>query len=206
MLEYLKQINEDITQSYVSYILANYGMPTLLRAKPSNLINVNKNYIEDKIKFFHLLEKEINQFGSNQSVIYENDSMYLIMIYNSKILSRVFQQEQNKDMLTYHGYEFDEFVVEQAIDRLKKRYQEYKHGREDFPHEMGIMLGYPIEDVEDFIKNHGQNYKFCGLWKVYNDVDKAVKVFEYCRMLREDAIRIVLSGKDLNEIKTYYKI
>lgn len=37
----------------------------------------------------------------------------------------------------------------------------------DFPHEVGFFLGYPAEDVVGFIRNKGQNFKFCGRWKVY---------------------------------------
>jgi hypothetical protein len=65
--------------------------------------------------------------------------------------------------------------------------------RDDFPHEIGIFLGYPVEDVRGFVAHKGRNYKLCGYWKVYGDVEKAKKCFrrydacrEYCRALLPD--------------------
>ena len=47
----------------------------------------------------------------------------------------------------------------------------------DFPHEIGIFLGYPLADVVGFIQNHGQNFTVCGHWKVYTDPDAARQQF-----------------------------
>ena len=54
----------------------------------------------------------------------------------------------------------------------------------DFPHEIGIFLGYPTEDVEGFIAHKGEHYKLCGSWKVYGDPERAQRSFrnyERCR-------------------------
>lgn len=37
---------------------------------------------------------------------------------------------------------------------------------EDFPHEIGLFLGYPSEDVSGFIKHGAKNSKCVGTWKV----------------------------------------
>ena len=47
----------------------------------------------------------------------------------------------------------------------------------DFPHEVGIFLGYPLADVGGFIQNHGQNFTACGHWKVYTDPAAAQQQF-----------------------------
>ncbi len=44
-----------------------------------------------------------------------------------------------------------------------------------FPHEVGVILGYPVEDVIEFEKHGGQGCKYCGCWKSYCDVEKAKK-------------------------------
>lgn len=49
---------------------------------------------------------------------------------------------------------------------------------ENFPHEIGLFLGYPPEDVEGFILNHAKGYKCIGCWKVYGDEQAARKKFE----------------------------
>ena len=47
----------------------------------------------------------------------------------------------------------------------------------DFPHEVGIFLGYPLADVVGFIQNRGQNFTACGHWKVYTDPAAAQQQF-----------------------------
>ena len=49
---------------------------------------------------------------------------------------------------------------------------------DDFPHEVGLFLGYPPGDVEGFRLNHGRNFKLCGLWKVYCDMEQATARFQ----------------------------
>lgn len=47
-----------------------------------------------------------------------------------------------------------------------------------FPHEIGLFLGYPSEDVEGFICNDAKNAKCVGTWKVYGDENAAKRKFE----------------------------
>ena len=47
----------------------------------------------------------------------------------------------------------------------------------EFPHEMGLLLGYPVEDVEGFIENKGHNYLYAGYWKVYGHVEEKKALF-----------------------------
>lgn len=54
-----------------------------------------------------------------------------------------------------------------------------------FPHEIGLFLGYPPEDVEGFRLHRGRDYKLCGCWKVYSDVEGARQCFRrYARCPR----------------------
>ena len=48
----------------------------------------------------------------------------------------------------------------------------------EFPHEIGIFLGYPLADVVGFIEHQGHDYVYCGYWKVYGDLRSAVKSFD----------------------------
>ncbi len=82
----------------------------------------------------------------------------------------------------YEGKNLQE-MLEQLSQRLC--------ASDSFPHEIGLFLGYPIEDVKDFIKNEGRNCKLAGTWKVYHDEQNARKTFckfkkctdIYCQML-----------------------
>ena len=50
----------------------------------------------------------------------------------------------------------------------------------DFPHEVGLFLGYPPADVDGFMHRKGE-CKLCGLWKVYDDAEGAMRQFARCR-------------------------
>lgn len=48
---------------------------------------------------------------------------------------------------------------------------------ETFPHEIGLFLSYPPEDVRGFIRSPACGYKCVGCWKVYGDVCAARRTF-----------------------------
>ena len=48
-------------------------------------------------------------------------------------------------------------------------------GEPGFPHEMGVLLGYPVEDVRGFMEQNGQNALYQGYWKVYAHVPDVYK-------------------------------
>lgn len=43
---------------------------------------------------------------------------------------------------------------------------------------IGYFLGYPYDDVHEFIVQHGENYKVFGALKVYTNVEQALATFE----------------------------
>lgn len=67
--------------------------------------------------------------------------------------------------------------IVELIDRL--------NSDNSFPHEIGLFLGYPPEDVDGFMNKSSSAFKYSGLWKVYGDVDKAKRTFETYRRCSE---------------------
>lgn len=50
------------------------------------------------------------------------------------------------------------------------------------PHEIGLFLGYPPEDVKGFIEKNAMEYKCKGYFKVYSDEERAKCLFsEYSK-------------------------
>lgn len=69
-----------------------------------------------------------------------------------------------------------------------------------FPHEVGLFLGYPPEDVLGFVRNRAKNYKAVGLWKVYGDTQMAQRQFEACRKCTEESVSRFKSGASLEQL------
>ncbi len=111
----------------------------------------------------------------------------LVYVYRPAYLERDLKQNAAKRILTGFGYETD--CADKCVAVLRRRVQE----SDRFPHEIGLFLGYPPEDVLGFIENKAANYKYSGLWKVYGDVESAKLTFlryklctdYYCTMLKK---------------------
>ncbi len=96
----------------------------------------------------------------------------LMYIYRPGQLQSDLDEEEAKAILSAFGYEDGDHEI--CIRRLTDRICEC----EEFPHEVGLFLGYPPEDVKGFIELGGRQSKASGYWKVYGDVDHAQKQFE----------------------------
>ena len=70
----------------------------------------------------------------------------------------------------------------------------------EFPHEVGLFLGYPAADVEGFRRNGGRNCKLCGHWKVYGQVEEAQRRFLAFDRCREALCRWVAEGRSLEQL------
>ncbi|GAB6956392.1 hypothetical protein JCM13369A_29390 [Mediterraneibacter glycyrrhizinilyticus JCM 13369] len=77
-----------------------------------------------------------------------------------------------RTFLETKGYQCDNFVC--CINRLIMKLRE----EPNFPHEIGLFLGYPLEDVKGFIENKADCSKCSGCWKVYGNEQEALKLFE----------------------------
>lgn len=97
----------------------------------------------------------------------------LIYVCRWDWIQRVLAQKKIKQFLICEGYDISK-GMEGIICQLAHRLCVEKN----FPHEIGIFLGYPLRDVIGFIQNNGQNYSCCGHWKCYGDAAEAQKTFD----------------------------
>lgn len=95
----------------------------------------------------------------------------LIYVYRPSKLKQDLTGEYAAMLLARHGYEPG--TPEQCLVRLRNRLRTSR----EFPHEIGLFLGYPPEDVDGFIQNGAQCAKCVGCWKVYGDEQRARKLF-----------------------------
>lgn len=95
----------------------------------------------------------------------------LIYLYRPSSLKKDLADDAAAALLKGFGYSVDsaERCVMQLIERLRTS--------PDFPHEIGLFLGYPPEDVRGFIENKAQDCKCVGYWKVYGDETAAQRRF-----------------------------
>lgn len=70
----------------------------------------------------------------------------------------------------------------------------------EFPNEIGYFLGYPYEDVHQFIVQHGENYKVFGAWKVYTNVKQALTTFDSYRACTQYLTYVYQQGCSLAQL------
>lgn len=71
---------------------------------------------------------------------------------------------------------------------------------EEFPHEIGLFLSYPPENVLGFIQNGACKHKCVGCWKVYGDERAAKNIFEKYDMCSKAYSRQWLRGKSIEQL------
>ena len=100
--------------------------------------------------------------------------------------------------LQQYGYESTQ--AEACLNHLGARVSLSARGMEHYPHEMGIFLGYPLEDVRGFIRHEGKESRYTGYWKVYGDVTQAKQIFQAYDDAKECAVMEYMAGKHMSEI------
>lgn len=154
--------------------LVRFCSPTLACLKTASLFCIHHcdgNELNDAVrKWNHLL----NPSGLYVMILCHKQDHSLVYVFRRSSLLSVLSDPETADFLEAQGYHRCSSVLG-WLCLLKQRLQ--KCASCTFPHEIGIFLGYPLEDVKGFMEDKGKNCKACGDWKVYGDVRKAESVF-----------------------------
>lgn len=133
---------------------------------------------EEILAFIRNMNRTLSKKGIRVVPMRFTGNNILIYLYRPARLKRDLCHPLACRVLTENGYTCGS--AEQCVGCLMRRLRE-GHGNEDFPHEIGLFLGYPPEDVCGFIDSKtGHTAPPCkctGCWKVYGDEVRAQKLF-----------------------------
>ncbi|WP_229711367.1 DUF3793 family protein [Pectinatus frisingensis] len=176
-------------------LLSFHCAPTLAGIKSGSLISINKNKVHN---FTQVQKKYRNCLKCNNIYMFtlsESLNYYLVFIYNKEILHKILMEKENQKFLINYGYQGFGNVA-RCLHYLKIR----MHLQKGFPHEIGLFLNYPLQDVQGFIKNNGQNFKYSGQWKVYSNIDEAEKLFfQYAKCCKRFC-SCIAAGQSLTDL------
>ena len=118
----------------------------------------------------------------------------LLYLYRPAALRRDLRGQTAEALLADAGYPCGSCgrCVAQLVRRMR--------GSAEFPHEVGLFLSYPPEDVKGFIDHRANDFKCAGLWKVYGDEEKARSLFEKYRKCTEIYCTLWQSGSKLEQL------
>ena len=123
---------------------------------------------------------------------------HLVMVYRAKELEEHLRSKEVSDYLREFGYRRDDFISN--LIRLHQRMNGFYNKMKEFPHEVGVFLGYPICDIKGFLENKGERYLHSGYWKIYGNLEETRKKFLSYDEARGIAIDEFLSGRELESI------
>ncbi|BBF42791.1 hypothetical protein lbkm_1475 [Lachnospiraceae bacterium KM106-2] len=135
-------------------------------------------------------------------LLLETEDKVTFLIYDEKALEEYLREQSVAEIMQMLGYHEEKMAVQ--LEKFSNRYESYSKGEAGFPHEMGLFLGYPSEDVLGFIREEGKNFLYTGYWKVYGDVAKAQKTFQEYNDAKEQVIRMIAQGISVNHIMHQY--
>ncbi|MBD5489583.1 MAG: DUF3793 family protein [Lachnospiraceae bacterium] len=148
-------------------IIVRNCSPTLAGMKTGNMFSchfADMDEMRGSVRHWnHILGEKGLRF---LPLTYKNDRA-LVYVYRVSRLSRDLKDNVACRLLKERGYETE--TPERCIVQLIRRLEEC----DEFPHEIGLFLGYPPEDVEGFIENRAQGCKLVGCWKVYGNEENA---------------------------------
>ncbi len=153
-------------------LLVQHCAPTLACIKSGTLFSVRFDSVESLEAQLEIYQQSLAERGVRLKLLRKGERCGLVYVYRAHLLERDWQCTRCRELLHSLGYCCN--CPFEAVETLCRRIE----GGESFPHEIGLFLGYPIEDVLGFIKNEGRNALLLGPWKVYHDVDHAMKRFE----------------------------
>ena len=152
--------------------LVRYCAPTLAGLKSGSLFNysyLSLDYLLERIKHWN---ERCWEKGVRMTILSSGRGKSLVYVYRADKLKQDWASPNISEFLESVGY--DPRDPEQSIALLSRRTKE----KGAFPHEIGLFLSYPFEDVIGFIENKGKNCKYCGCWKVYSDETACKKLFQ----------------------------
>lgn len=175
-------------------LLVKYCSPTLAGMKTGNLFACSCQTEREMRESIRCWNRRLTQKGLRVLPMRFRDGRALIYVYRPSKLKADLQQSLAERLLRERGYRTE--TSEMCLTHLVERLGEYT----DFPHEIGLFLGYPPEDVCGFIENRADGCKCVGCWKVYGDVETAQKTFAKFKKCTAVYSRLYAKGQSIERL------
>lgn len=188
-LRFAEALNGMEGREYLKSMVAFAAAPTIKGKKPSSLMIFNAGGRNTMVLWRQHGAEICDIFGLEQFELKNEDTCIVVLLYRKKILEWYVGHRRNQPFLEKMGYEFAG-GLEQKLQLLKRRFEAL------CPHEVGVFLGMPVEDVEGFIEHKGKNCLFCSYWKVYANRRRAELLFNAYDKARSSMAESVLSLRE----------
>lgn len=175
--------------------LALQCAPLITGLKVSNLLIISKGNEE-------VVKRILNRTGISYYRFIQIRTKTTFLLFRRNELEEFLSDEKVKNVFRKAGYK--SLQIGKILRTFSLRYEAYMQGDKCFPHEMGLLLGYPVEDVVGFVENNGKNFLYSGYWKVYKNQKAKVKLFDKFKVAEETLIHLLSNGLSMSDIIDIY--
>ena len=144
--------------------------PTLASIKTANMFTCPFTSRQEMLESIRAFNRRFLKKGLRVLPLRYRDGVGLIYVYRPEKLSRDLERDAAGRLLKKCGYAG--CAAPACLRHLMARLD----AQADFPHEIGLFLGYPPEDVDGFMHKRCA-IKCAGYWKVYHNEDEARALF-----------------------------
>lgn len=178
------------------YLLVK-SSPVMMKVKPAMLVRISNCF---KVKDFQAYEV----FCSHQQAILDTlalDYMIMknngkdmqVMFYDPETLSNVLAVDDKKKFLKTMGYDCN-LTTREYLEELRSRFTS-----QEFPHEIGIFLGYPLKDVKGFINDYDSGFSVTqGRWRIFGDAHESLLAMNRYHFAENFGKRIIEHYEDIS--------
>lgn len=138
--------------------------------------------------------------GVEYRLLCQDGKRRVYLLYRKERARRILSDQAVRRFFERYGY--SSFELEQVLERLAERYGAYAGQGGEFPHEIGLILEYPLCDVEGFIEHRGKDFLFSDYWKVYGNPEETRKLFAVYRAIQRRVMEEVERGYKLWQISS----
>lgn len=174
----------------LSDLIVEQCAPTLAGMKCGSLFNYHHQKRTAVMQEIFDWNERLNPCGLYVEALKWAEGSVLVYLYRRKDLEQRLGEKGIMELLIDFGYPGSELKA--CLEHLKNRLK-----ADDFPHEIGVFLDYPLGDVLGFIENRGMNCRLCGMWKVYCDQCEALKLFKKYKKCKEIYWKLYQQGRGI---------
>ncbi|QSH42000.1 DUF3793 family protein [Lentisphaerota bacterium ZTH] len=181
--------------------------PVLSGVKPSLLLHVRNSQTRPERRCYDLLSQHDWRLrdvtGLEHLILSDNGQGLQILFFNRHALEAALKDRRCRLFLNRFGYTREFAGVDADLRLLTERFAD----NVEFPHEIGIFLGYPLKDVAAFIYRPGATRNLPGArWRIYGRQEGSLalmRLFEQAERLFDLLLQGVRVGS-LHELKELF--
>lgn len=176
---FFKVLNDYEEEDYLYFYFRYHLAPVIQYLKPASTLTIT-SHLQEKWNRYGI--KTLKKLGLQWKILKDKGTHSILLIYRQELLESVLKDNAIKEYLGGIGYPVEN--LDEVLAFLAKRYALLS-----YPHEIGLLLGIPLEDVKIFTDDPKRPCVFKGYWKVYSHPEKAKVLFKAYDQVRLNMIK-----------------